>query len=153
MAVAAYAAGGSGGGLATGDGSSYTELSGKFDTNTAAGEDGGGILYLYGYRKLVLKSGFNVNPQNASVTKGSDDILVYYEYNYEYNPPNTWTFKLNRHTYIEIAESLTKISSGKYIGLSLKRYTGDKYNSPNGVPIFDGTYKSQKISDESYLYR
>lgn len=138
------AAGGLGGGLVTGDGRShYTELSGKFDTNTAAGEDGGGILYISGDRKLVLKSGFNVNPQNASVTKGSDDILVHYDYNYEYNGSETWTFNPNKHTYIEIAESLTKISSGKYIGLSLKRDVGDKYNSPNGVPIFDGTYKSQ----------
>ena len=91
-------------------------------------------------RKVALKSGFSIQTLSSSVTKGTNDILVYYDYNHE----DLTQIKPTRYTYISIDSSLaTAVGSGKYIGLGLKVYSGDPYRAPDGALIFTGTYLSQ----------
>jgi hypothetical protein len=134
---------GKGGGISvSGNGYEHSlDLSATMKTNKAYGSEGGGAIYMSGTgRKVALKSGFSIQTLSSSVTKGTNDILVYYSYNHE----DLTTISPTRYTYISIDSSLaTAVGSGKYIGLGLKVYSGDPYRAPNGALIFTGSYRSQ----------
>lgn len=133
-------AGASGGGISVGgNGSAHSlDLSANMKTNKAYGLEGGGAIYMSGSgRKVVLKSGFNIEGLSSSVTKGTDDILVYYSYNYE----NLHQISPTRYTYIYIDTALP-VGSGNFIGIGLKDSSDNPYRAPNGVLIFDGSTTS-----------
>lgn len=128
---------GAGGGISVSGKGSF-DLSANMKTNKAYGSEGGAIYMSGDGRKVALKSGFNIEGLSSSVTKGTDDILVYYTYNTEslvqINPA--------KFTYISIDTALP-VGSGNFIGIGLKTYSGDPYRAPNGVLIFTGSYLSQ----------